>query len=65
MLISGKNRPVASRPSLTKARSKMIGTYKVFIAKPWGGMSESEYAELRYSARKHLDARLAKRKGNK
>lgn len=43
----------------------MIGTYKVFIAKPWGGMNEREYAELRYAARKHLDVRLAKRKGRK
>ena len=40
----------------------MIGTYKVFIAKPWGGMSESEYAALRYMARKHLEDRLARRK---
>ena len=43
----------------------MIVTYKVFIAKPWGGMSENEYAALRYVARKHLDARLAKRKERK
>ena len=32
----------------------------VFIAKPWGGMSESEYAALRYVARKHLENRLRK-----
>ena len=38
----------------------MIGTYMVFIAKPWGGMNEREYAALRYVARKHLDARLRK-----
>lgn len=38
----------------------MIGTYKVFIAKPWGGMNESEYAALRYVARKHLEDRLRK-----
>ena len=43
----------------------MIGIYKVFIAKPWGGMNERECAELRYSARKHLDARMARRNKRK
>lgn len=43
----------------------MFGNYKVFIAKPWAGMTEREYAAHRYAARKHLDARLAKRKARK
>ena len=35
------------------------------IIRPWRGMTAEEHALLRYTARKHLDARLAKRKGRK
>lgn len=32
------------------------------IIRPWNGMTAEEHALLRYTARKRLDARLAKRK---
>lgn len=42
-------------------------TRKAFnpIIRPWNGMTVEEHALLRYTARKRLDARLAKRKGRK
>ena len=34
---------------------------KVWRGRPWGGLTEHEYAWLRYMARKHLDARMRRK----
>lgn len=35
---------------------------KTYTSKPWGGLTATEYAALRYTARKHLENRLKRSK---